>query len=236
MNRLFRAPQGSDIWFAARRKRITGSRIADVMAPPTTKASIRKGVSYPAGTEALDRIKYRQELVVERIYDRAANNYVTQAMQDGIDREPYARILYEAETMHIVEQVGFSLHPAWDWFGASVDGLAGDKGTVELKCPTEGVHDSYAADPNVMAEEYKWQCLASLICFPEREWCDLASFQPYAPDSIKLVRFRFMRSDWLATIDEIQNASQELNAKVEAEIARRGLPPTVFGIMPKEAQ
>lgn len=236
MSRLIRCKQQSDIWVAARSGRITGSRIGDVMAPPTTRASTRKGVSCPAGTEAQAKAEYRQELIVGRIYGRSVNHYVTQAMQDGVDREPYARMLYEADTMQIVEQVGFALHPEWDWFGVSADGLCGEIGGVELKCPTEMVHDAYVADPYTLADEYSWQCLACLVCFPERDWWDLVSFNPYAPDAIKLVRYRFQRSDWLDTIAEILTASQELNAQVEAEIARRGLPPTVFDIMPEVTQ
>lgn len=232
MSRIIRCSQQSDLWLAARIGRITGSRLADVMAPPTTRASTRKGVSCPAGSEALAREQYRKELVVERIYRKHLNHYVTPAMQYGIDREPFARMLYEADTSQVVEQVGFALHPEWDWFGCSADGLCGDDGGVELKGPTDMVHDGYAADPQTLAHEYKWQCLGCLICFPERTWWDLCSFSPNAPDAIKLVKFRFHRRDWETTIDSIEAQSFIMHEQVEAEIARRGLPPTVFDIMP----
>ena len=155
-------------------------------------------------------------------------------MQDGTEREPYARMLYEADTSQVVEQVGFALHPEWDWFGASADGLCGDDGGVELKCPTDMVHDGYAADPQTLADEYKWQCLGCLTCFPDRDWWDLCSFSPNAPDSIKLVKFCFRRSDWAETIAEIEKESLVMHGQVEAEIARRGLPPSVFEIMPQK--
>jgi YqaJ-like recombinase protein len=226
--------QQSDLWLASRVGRITGSRLGDVMAPPTTRASTRKGVAYPAGSEALAKEDYRRELVVERIYRRHLDHFVTRAMQDGIEREPFARMLYEADTSQIVELVGFALHPEWDWFGASADGLCGEDGGVELKCPTDGVHDSYAADPQLLADTYQWQCLGCLVCFPEREWWDLVSFSPNAPDSIKLVQYRFHRETWKEVIDEIEKESELMHEQIEAEIARRGLPPTVFDIMPKD--
>ena len=159
MSRIIRCSQQSDLWLASRIGRLTGSRLGDVMAPPTTRASSRKGVAYPAGSEALAKEDYRRELVVERIYRRHLDHFVTRAMQDGIEREPFARMLYEADTSQIVELVGFALHPEWDWFGASADGLCGDDGGVELKCPTDMVHDGYAADVQTLADEYKWQCL-----------------------------------------------------------------------------
>jgi hypothetical protein len=191
-------------------------------------------VPFPAGSEALAKSDYRKELVVERIYRRAGDHFVTRAMQNGADREPFARMLYEADTQQIVEPVGFALHPMWDWFGVSADGLVGDDGGVELKCPTEGVHDEYAADPQVMADEYKWQCLGCMICFPERKWWDLCSFSPYAPDAIKLVKFRFHRSDWTMAMAAIEYTAIEFQSEIETIIAKRGLLPTVFDIMPEE--
>ena len=94
-------------------------------------------------------------------------------------------------------------------------------------------HDAYAANLDVLVEEYKGQVLGNLICFPERSWWDLASFQPYAPDSLKLLRApRFHRSDWAHTIAEIEDKAQQLNVQIEKAIAERGLPPTQWKILP----
>lgn len=204
------------------------------MLPPTSKSSNRRGVAFPAGSEALAKEDYRRELVVERVYGKSYNHFVTRAMQDGVEREPFARMLYEADTSQVVELVGFALHPVWDWFGVSADGLCGEDGGVELKCPTEQVHDGYASDPQTLANEYQWQALGCLTCFPERTWWDLCSFNPYAPDAIKLVKFRFKRADWLETIAAIEKNSLEMHNSVEAIISKRGIPPTVFDIMPKD--
>ena len=234
MSRIIQCTQQDDTWNVARVGRITGSRIDDLLAPPTTRASTRKGVPYPAGSEAQCKADYRRELTVERIYRRAANHVTTQYMRDGTDREPFARMLYEAEIGAPVEQVGFALHPEWDWFGMSPDGIMRDllRG-LELKCPTEETHDSYAENIDLLVDAYKGQCLAGLICFPEFESWDLCSFNPYAPDAIKLLKApRFHRSDWAETIARIEDEAQNMNAQIEAEIQRRGLPPTVWSVMP----
>jgi hypothetical protein len=187
----------------------------------------------PAGTEAQELAEYRKKLIVERIYGRAVNNVTTQYMKDGSDREPFARMLYEADTQEAVTLAGFALHPDWDWYGASPDGLVGDDGGVELKCPSEMTHDGYAANLDSLVAEYKGQVLGNLVCFPARQWWDLVSFQPYAPDPLKLLKApRFHRSDWQETIDLIEAKTEELNTQVEAEIAKRGLPPTRWSVMP----
>jgi hypothetical protein len=233
MSRIISCAQQSDLWLAAKVGRISASGIPSLLAPPTTKKSTRKGVECPAGTEALELAEYRQKLIVERIYGRLVVNVTTKAMLDGVEREPYAQMLYEADMQTQVEEVGFALHPNWDWFGASPDGLVGEDGGVELKSPTEMTHDAYATDINLLVEEYKGQVLSCLICFPERQWWDLASFQPYAPDAIKLLKApRFHRSDWQETIDLIEDKAEELNAQVEDAIAKRGWPPTQWNILP----
>jgi hypothetical protein len=198
------------------------------MAEPITRASSRG----PKGTEAAAKETYRRELIVERITHQAVNHFNSRAMQEGTEREPFARMLYEADTQQVVEQVGFALHYAWDWFGSSADGLCGDSGGVELKCPTEMVHDSYLGDKMLMVDEYKWQVLGNLTCFPERKWWDLVSFNAHFPDPLKLVQFRFHRAYCAETIKAIEDAAAVFNVEIEAAIASRGLPPTVFDIMP----
>lgn len=232
-NRLFHCQQQSDLWLAARRGRVTGSRIGDMLAPPISRASSRG----PKGTEAAAKEAYRKELVVERIYKQCVNHFGSRAMQEGIEREPFARMLYEAEVLgDKVRTVGFALHYEWDWFGCSADGLCGQIGGVELKSPTEMVHDSYCQNLELLIEEYKGQALGNLVCFPQRQWWDLYSFSPFAPDAMKLVGYRFHRSDWADTLKEIETVAPQFNAEVEATIASRGLPPTEFDIMPPETE
>lgn len=233
MSRIFYCEQQGDLWFAAHRGRITGSKFGAVMAVPTTRASSRQGVRFEAGSEAQDKADYRYKLVVERLYKHTADNYVTRAMEDGLTREPFARMLYEAEIQQKVEQIGFALHPLWDWLGCSPDGLI-TAGGVELKCPTDGEHDGYAQKPQLMVDKYKWQCLTGLACFPSFEFWDLCSFNPYAPARIKLLSYRFFRSDWADAITELEASAQKFNQEIEEEIARRGFAPTVFDVMPQQ--
>jgi len=91
------------------------------------------------------------------------------------------------------EPGGFALHASIPRFGASPDGLVGNDGLVEFKCPTTAVHLEYVAN-GVVPEEYHWQMLAQMAC-TERQWCDFVSFDPRLPDKFQLFIRRFHRDE-----------------------------------------
>jgi len=121
--------QGTPEWHAARCGRITASRIADLMA---------KGRS---GSPSASRANYMAELIVERLTGLPAKSFTNAAMQWGTETEPEARSVYAFHTGAVVVQVGFIPHPLMpDDAGCSPDGLIGDDGLVEIKCPNTATH------------------------------------------------------------------------------------------------
>jgi hypothetical protein len=56
-------------------------------------------------------------------------------MKWGVDNEDKARRLYQAETGEIARTTGFWVHELIDYLGASPDGLVGENGGLEIKCP-----------------------------------------------------------------------------------------------------
>ena len=82
--------QGTEAWFAMRLGKVTASRVADVMAKTKT------GVS-------ASRQNYLIELALQRVTGVFEQSFTTQAMQDGIDREAQARVLYEVTTGELVD-------------------------------------------------------------------------------------------------------------------------------------
>lgn len=232
--RSFLIPQNSDNWLIVRRSRITCSRLADVLAAPLAKAS-KNG---PAGSERANKTNYRNELLTERITNHAVDHFVSRPMQEGIEREPYARVLYEATEQVMVDtSVGFQLHPKMDFFGGSSDGLIGENGGLELKSPTDLVHMQYILekrkDPTFIPLEYLPQVIGNLICH-NRAWWDWVSFNPYFPDGLKLVRTRLHREDIEQRFDKIEFIEEKVaafNAEIEYNLVELGLPPTEW-IMP----
>ena len=51
-------------------------------------------------------------------------HFVTNEMKRGTEEEDYARSFYEVEQNAVVEQIGFAIHPLFDFAGASPDGSA----------------------------------------------------------------------------------------------------------------
>jgi putative phage-type endonuclease len=187
--------QGSPEWFSARLGRVTASRVADVVA---------KTKSGPSASRA----NYLAQLVAERLSGEAQESFSSAAMQWGTDMEPEARLAYVFRTDAMVAEVGFVPHPSIEMAGASPDGLVGDDGLVEIKCPNTATHiDTLVgrAVPGKYVTQIQWQ----LAC-TGRAWCDFVSFDPRMPEEMRLFVQRVER-------DETRIA--ELEAEVVAFLA-----------------
>ena len=172
--------QGSPEWFASRLGKVTASRITDVMA------KVKSG-------EATSRANYRAELVAERLSGESEEGFVSSAMERGTELEPFARAAYEARKLVLVDQVGLIDHPDIPMSGASPDGLVGDYGLVEIKCPYTAIHIGYMT-AGIPPAKYQPQMLWQMAC-TEREWCDFASYDPRLPGNLSLFVVRFERDD-----------------------------------------
>ena len=206
---LYDCEQRSDEWRALRIGKVTASRICDVLA------KIQKG-------EAASRRNYRAEIIVEILTGLPADNYVSKEMQWGIDTEPFARAAYELQQDVMVTTVGFACHPVIDRFGASPDGLVGDDGLVEIKCPNTATHIEYLL-AGVVPSDYQPQMLVAMAC-TGREWCDFVSFDPRLPPRLQLFVRRFFRDD--ARIAEIEAKVEKFLEEVDDVIARLDPPET----------
>ncbi len=162
--------QRSPEWFAARLGRLTASNLGDAFA--TTKSGF-----------STSRRNLRLRLVLERLTGKSQESgYTNAAMERGILLEPEARAAYEAESGLLVDTVGFIIHDEL-LTGASPDGLIGDDGGIEIKCPGAAAHLDYlrGAIPN----DYTLQ-IAHSLWLTGRAWWDFASFSTDFPDPLKL--------------------------------------------------
>lgn len=159
-------------WFAERAGKVTASRIADIIAKTKT--------GYGAS-----RQNYAAQLVAERLTGVPAESFTNSAMQWGTDQEPYARAAYEAATGNFVTEVGFIHHPEIELAGASPDGLVGDDGLVEIKCPNTATHIDYLLSRKIPSK-YEAQMAWQIIC-TGRDWCDFVSFDPRMPGHLQLL-------------------------------------------------
>jgi len=200
--------QRTEAWHIQRLGRVTASRLSDLLAK--TKSG------YSAS-----RNNYMTQLVLERITGARAESYSNAAMIHGVEQEPFARAAYEAHTGQMVEEVGFVPHPDIEAAGASPDGLVGDDGMVEIKCPSSSTALecwlSYSQGANPVDAKYYAQMQWQMRC-ADRSWCDYVVFDPRMPAKAQLFVYRVERNaDWLKTTEEeVLKFLAEVDAKVIA--------------------
>ncbi len=201
--------QRTEEWFNARLGKATASRFKDVMA------TIKSG-------EAASRKNYRAQLVVERLTgvreESSSPAVLRGVMQWGIDHENAAREAYEDLTGNLVEEYGFMSHLALA-AGCSPDGLIGDLGMIEIKCPNTAQHITCLQTQD-MPKEHWWQVQGQLW-IANREWCDFVSFDPRMPEHMQIMVKRVARHPadiadlntgvraFLAEVDKTVNELQE---------------------------
>jgi putative phage-type endonuclease len=193
--------QRTEEWFAARLGKVTASRVADVIAKTKT--------GYSAS-----RDNYMAQLICERLTGQQGESFTNAAMQHGTDTEPLARSAYENNRSLLVNEVGFINHPRIEMSGASPDGLVGDDGLVEIKCPNTATHiDTLLSGkvPTKYITQMQWQMLCC-----QRKWCDFVSFDNRLPEHLQLfVQEVEFDPEYCAMLEkEVSQFLAELDSKV----------------------
>jgi len=97
-------------------------------------------------------------------------------MEWGTEMEPNAKHAYAVQTGREIQDVGFILPDNTDAYGGSPDGLVGDDGLIEIKCPAPETLISYHAAGELPAQ-YRPQ-IQGLLLISGRAWCDFYVFHP----------------------------------------------------------
>ena len=151
--------QGTDEWLQARLGKVTASNFGKVLAKGDGKS----------------RATYMDDLLTEFDEGTPTEHICTKYMEAGTKKEPVARGYYEDVNKCTVEQIGFIEFN--DFVGGSPDGLVGDDGIIEIKCPTASVHRSYYKETKKPCKAYRDQ-MQGLLWITGRKWCDFVSFRP----------------------------------------------------------
>jgi hypothetical protein len=97
-------------------------------------------------------------------------------MEWGTEHEPNAKHAYTLATGREIQDVGFVIPDKTDAYGCSPDGLIGDDGLIEIKCPAPETLIAYhAADE--FPQQYKPQVQGQLL-ITGRAWCDFYVWHP----------------------------------------------------------
>ena len=153
--------QGSAEWLIARAGKVTASN-ADKIVTSTGKLS--------ASAQT-----YINTIIAERLMGDKVSSYQNEWMARGVELEPEARSFYEYLTDNIVYEVGLCVHDELE-ASCSPDGLIGDDGGLEIKCPALKKHYKTLKDQKVPTEHIPQ--IQGSLWITEREWWDFLSYYP----------------------------------------------------------
>jgi putative phage-type endonuclease len=180
MNIIKSCEQGSAEWLTLRLGKVTASKMSDLLSKGRGSA--------PSKTSET----YMMELIAEKLTGQSKPFFENDAMRWGTEKEPQARETYSVSNDFVaIEEVAFIEHN--EFIGISPDGLIGDNGLLEIKCPNtttqlkRALSDDYSAD-------YKAQIQCQLWV-TEREWCDFVSFDPRLDCAAGYLQQRVMRDE-----------------------------------------
>ena len=154
--------QGTEEWFALRAGRPSASNFDKLI---TSKGEPSKQAE-----------KYMYTLAIESITKSKESSFSSSAMERGIAMESEAKELYCMLNDLEVEEVGFCFKDERKLFGVSPDGLVGDIGLIEIKCPQASTHCKYLLD-NKLPTTY-FQQVQGQLWVTGRQWCDFVSYYP----------------------------------------------------------
>jgi putative phage-type endonuclease len=154
--------------------------------------------------------KYMFRLAGERLTGMPEETYQSAAMARGVEMEEEARSFYELTNDVKVEQVGFCVTDD-GLVGCSPDGLVGEDGMVEIKCPLLATCVSYLLNKNIDKEYF--QQLQGQLYVTGRKWVDIISYYP----ALKPLVIRVERDDaFLKKLDvELKVFCRELEEVVD---------------------
>jgi len=194
--------QGSSEWLQARCGSLGASRVAEALA----KTKTGWGAS---------RANLMAELTAERLTGTPAERFQNDAMRWGTENEPAARLAYEFLTNQTVVEVGMFLHPRIPGSHCSPDGLVGEDGLIEAKCPNTATHIATLLSESIDGKyhtQIQWQ-----LSTTGREWCDYISFDPRLPAEMQLFTKRVHRDDRM--IAELEREVSIFLAELDQQVA-----------------
>lgn len=192
--KIYDCQQGSQEWLDLHIGVPSGSMFARMVTEKTYKR---------ASDKAIHRIAC--ELAAEWMLGQVADTAMTQFMARGLKLEERAVAWYSFDKGVDVQSVGFvTLDDGTA--GVSPDGLVGDDGGLEIKCPSAVSHVENLTDVESFADQYRAQCMGGMwVC--DRQWWDLVSWHPTIPSVV-------------VRIERDEEYIETLRSTVESVVAR----------------
>ena len=155
--------QNTDEWLSLRLGKITASAMKNIISSGGKKSTSSK--------------TYMHQLIAEKLTNSNPDDvsFSNAWTEQGHEREDVARSMYEFVRDAVVDDAGFITDDNEN-VGVSCDGLIGDDGLIEIKCPKASTYISYKLDgrcPTVYFPQ-----IQSQLWITERKWCDFVVYHP----------------------------------------------------------
>jgi len=200
--------QGTDAWLELRKGFITASRFKDVIS------------NGRGGAPSKTRLSYMYQLAAEAITGEREESFSSEYMEWGTKTEPQARSMYEFDSGHNAEEVTFIKWSDNHIVGISPDGLVGDDGGLEIKCPKTTTQIATFLSEK-MPTCHKAQVQGSMWV-TGREWWDFVSFDPRIDgDASYFCQRQFRDEKYISELEEkclaFESELNEMISKLKGE-------------------
>ena len=156
--------QGTEEWLNLRKGKMTASHAQEI------------------GNQGKGLETYILKLMAEFYSQVDKEQFSNKDIDRGHELEDQARSIYCFNNGVEVRQVGFIEHS--ELSGCSPDGLVGEDGMIEIKCPDDFVYFQHLLNKEKAIEsKYIWQMQMCLL-ITGRKWCDYIAYNPNYPESI----------------------------------------------------
>lgn len=185
-------------WYRARLGRFSASQFYRLMTEPKLKADKE------AGNLSDGAMTYIYECIAEKITgNKAKDDFNSKYTDWGCENEPLAKGIYNAVFDVQIQDSEYIVYG--ENSGGSPDGLIGEDGLIEIKCPyTITSHLEHRLLDITKKPEYYWQCIGYLL-ITGRKWIDFVSYHPAYPGKYQFTRKRLTAAECKADLNRLNN-------------------------------
>lgn len=198
--------EAREAWMEKRRGKITCSKFGVLIGEGRAKDGQFTQTGYA----------YLREVAAEKLGSYLLETSAP-SLRWGTENERHAIAGYAARTQNLVHGGQFDFFDYDSGIGGTPDGLVGDDGCIEVKCPhNPGVHVRTLIE-RVVPKEYIWQCYGHLLV-TGRKWCDFVSFDPRVdgPHGLCIVRVNADDKKLAFLRERLELAAKTVEEMVEA--------------------
>lgn len=197
---ILEGEQRTDEWKAARLGVLTSSSCELILSPTQRKTFLTKILSEMLTGEQ-EPLPYSPHI------------------EHGVKFEDEARRFYEIQKNVKVREVSFIFKDESKRIGTSPDGLVGEEGMLEIKCPSSKVHLSYITEDEV-PKKYFYQ-MQHQMYVSGRKWVDFFSFDPRLPIEVRSYLKRVYRDE--EAQEKIDTSSKIIIKAIDAFLTKHDL-------------